>query len=345
MIEKYYEPKYLYGLLKELSPINAFFRKNYFAEKITFTTESVTFEHMNADRGALPFANPNLPAPVVGRTGYSARRYTPPLLSGSRVINLQTLEQKLAGEAPYNSGIDPATRAAEIAANDLEDLQGRIQRKEEILCSQLKQNGKIIIDENAVDGVVDYGFTNLEDITASSDKWTANYDILGKLADTSDKLLQNGINADMLILGKTAAEALLSNTKIAKLLDNRRMNFGDIVPGKLANGVQYLGKLIAPGVYLDLYIYRDFYKADDGTITPYIDDGTVIMQSSQEKNYMLYGAVTYIDNNGSDFVCVNDYAAYLSTSQDPPVRKLIVASRPLPMPAQINSWYVLKNVV
>lgn len=344
MIEKYYEPKYLYGLLKELSPINAFFRKNYFAEKITFPTETVTFERMNAYRKAASFFNDDMPAPVDKREGYSVRSYKPQLIGKSRVIDIPAIKNKLAGEAPYNSGVSPEERAAEIAANDLEQLQGAIQRKEEILCSKLKQDGKIIIDGDAINGVVEYGFTNIEE-TASADKWASGYDILGKLEATSDKLLQDGINPDMLILGKKAADALLANTKIAKLLDNRRINFGEIVPGGLANGVQYLGKLIAAGVYLDLYLYRDFYKDDDGQVKPYIDDGTVIMQNSQEKNYMLYGAVNYIGDDDEFVTSMNDYVPYTITSKDPPVKKLIVASRPLPMPAQINSWYVLKNVV
>lgn len=344
MIEKYYEPKYLYGVLKELAPVNAFFRKNFFTQTVTFPTESVTFENMKADKRPLPFSHPDMPAPVIGRTGYSARRYTPPLVSGSRVINFHTLESKLPGESPYNSGVDIEQRAAELAANDLEELQAGIQRREEIMCCELKQNGKILVDSDAVNGVIEYGFENLE-LATSSDKWTGSYDILGKLQEVNKKLLQQGTNGDMLILGVKAADALLSNTKIAKLLDNRRMNFGDLAPADLANGIQYLGKLAAPGLFCDIFCYNDFYFDEaSGKMKSYIDEGTVILQSSQEKNFMLYGAVAYIDNNGSDFVSASEYAPYVAVSQNPPVRQLIVASRPLPMPADVSSWFVLKDV-
>lgn len=346
MIEKYYEPKYLYGVIKELAPVNAFFRKNFFNQTVAFPTESVTFENMKADKRPLPFANPDMPAPVVGRTGYSARNYTPPLVSGSRVINFHTLESKLPGESPYNSGIDIETRAAELAANDLEELQAGIQRREEIMCAQLKQNGKIIIEENSIDGVIEYGFENIETAgTGTIDKWTAGYDVLGKLQEINKKLLMQGTNGDMLILGTKAADALINNTKIAKLLDNRRVNFGEITPSQLADGVQYLGKLAAPGLFVDLFCYNDFYFDEkSGEMKSYIDESTVILQSSQEKNFMLYGAVAYIDANGNDFVSANEYVPYVAVQQNPPVRQLIVASRPLPMPADISSWYVLKDV-
>lgn len=344
MFERYYEPKYLYGLLKELAPVNAFFRSKFFTEEIPFSSESVTFENMRASRRLLPFANGEMPAPVVGRSGYQARNYTPPLVSGSRVINVKTLESKLPGENEY-SGMSPDDRAAMMAASDLEELQAGIQRTEEYLCARLKEDGKIILDGEGVNGVVEYGFTNTETAgTSDNDKWLAGYDVLGKLQSTARKLYQSGTNPDMLILGTKAADALLSNSKIAKLLDVRRMNFGDITPDKISDGVQYLGKLVSVGLYLDLYCYSDFYISEDGEVSPYISEGTAIMQSSRERDFMLYGAVSYVDSSG-EFVSVsNSYVPYTVTTYDPPQKKLIVASRPLPMPRDINSWYVLKEV-
>lgn len=346
MIEKYFEPKYLYGVIKELSPVNAYFRKNFFNQTVTFPTESVVFEHMKADKQPLPYANQDMPAPVIGRSGYSARRYTPPLIAGSRVINLHTLESKLPGETPYNSGVEIEERAAELAAQDLEELQAAIQRREEIMCAELKQTGKITIDGDAVNGVIEYGFENIEKAgSASLDKWTSGYDVLGKLQEVNKKLLMQGTNPDMIILGVKAADALLSNTKISKLLDNRRMNFGEITPDKLADGVQYLGKLAAPGLFVDLYCYNDFYRdSKTGEMKSYIDESTVILQSSTEKDFMLYGAVAYIDKNGDDILSSNEYVPYVVVQQNPPQRQLVVASRPLPMPADIRSWYVLQDV-
>ncbi|MBQ6111385.1 MAG: major capsid protein, partial [Synergistaceae bacterium] len=79
-----------------------------------------------------------------------------------------------------------------------------------------------------------------------------------------------------------------------------------------------------------------------GMNKPLIDEGTAILQSSQERNMMLYGAVTYIKDN-EYAVSMGRYVPYVVTSQDPPVRKLILSSRPLPMPMDNESWYVLKN--
>lgn len=345
ILEKYYEPKYLFGVLKKTEPVNLYFRKNFFGETFTYTSESVTFEFMKSGRGLARAMNEDMPAPVIGRKGYKAQKFTPPFIGGSRVITRRTLESKLPGESEYNSGLSPEDRAAQIVANDLEELQAAIQRKEEYMCARVKQDGKLIFQDEGVNNEIDYGFKNIE-VCASSDKWTSNYDILGKLREMNRKLLETGNNPDMLIMGYQAAAALMENTKIAKLLDNRRLNFGDIAPEKLQGGVQYLGRLLAVGLYLDLYCYADFYYDwDHGTVMPYMDTDAVIMQSSGERNLMLYGAVSYIDANQQEVSVTGEYVPYIAVSYDPPVKKLIVASRPLPMPRDIDSWAVLKAVV
>ena len=63
-------------------------------------------------------------------------------------------------------------------------------------------------------------------------------DILGNLGDWVDQVLVGGFaNVDMAILGKTAKKHLFNDAKVQKMLDNRRMNIGEINPRDLPNGV------------------------------------------------------------------------------------------------------------
>ena len=100
------------------------------------------------------------------------------------------------------------------------------------------------------------------------------------------------------------------------------------------------------GVYVNVYEYDEYYEDSDGNLQPLIDPKTVIMQSSRERNIMLHGAVTYLDQRTNDYVTdMAEYVPYTVSSYDPPVKKLIVSSRVLPMPRDVDSWLVLKNVV
>jgi len=349
-MQDYYEPKTLRGVIKKTLPLRTFFKTRFFNNPVTFPTETVSFEFQEGKRRLAPFVNPRLGSESIMRDGYEVRTYQTPLVAPNRPITLDTLMRKGLGELPYNSGVTPEERAAKIAAQDILDLQDTIWRREEQMCARVKQDGKLIIKGRGVNQTVDYGFNNIVTLAAAK-RWTPTFDILGQLSEFADELHKDGVNPDMLILGRDAAKALLDNEKIQKLLDNRRIELGEIHPSELENGVTYLGRLISIGVALELYTYDEWVPDEndldaDGRpkLKPIVDPETVIMQSSRERNSMLYGAVTLIDNK--DFVTyMEEYVPYSWFTQDPPQKFLSIRSRPLPMPHDLKSWIVLKGVV
>ena len=339
----YYDPKYLRGSITKIQPERLFFRNRFFSESVTFPTKTVTFEFASNSRRLLPYATEHTGSVPVDRNPYQANTFTAPLLSGSRTITPDSLAMKLLGESPYNSGMTPDQRARELAAQDLVDLTEALYRQEEYMCARLKQDGKLTIDADGVSAEVDYGFTGIENVT-SANKWTATYDILGKLSKMARELRKNGVNPDMLIVGAEVAEALNANEGVLKLRHDALVDVP--APDSLEDGITYVCQLKAPGVYVNVYEYDEYYADADGNLQPLIDPKTVIMQSSRERNIMLHGSVEYIDQRTNEYVAaMAEYVPYVVSSYDPPIRKLIVSSRVLPMPRDIASWLVLKNVV
>lgn len=345
MSVNYYDPKTLRGVIRKVQPVRTFFKSRFFAESVTFPTETVSFEFYENKRRLAPYANIRVGSEPLNRDGYEVKTYQAPLLSPQRVITNDTLAMKLLGEQPYNSGVNPDERAAKIAANDLNELLDSIARRQEYMCARVKQDGKLTITAQGLNEVVDYGFTNIE-TCAAADKWTSSYDILSKLKSKATLLRKNGVNPNMLILGTNAAEALLDNTKVAKLLDLRRVDVGEIRPQELEDGVEYLGRLAMPGLFCDIYSYNEFYyDSDSGDSFPYLDVDCAILQSANESNTMLYGAITYIDDKTREYVTeMNEFVPQTWSEINPPVKHISVSSRPLPMPHDINGWAVLKEV-
>ena len=150
--------------------------------------------------------------------------------------------------------------------------------------------GTIPIVGEGVNEVIDFGFTNK--ITLSGEnKWGGTKaDILGNLGDWTDKVLTGGFaNVDMAILGKEAKKKFFADANVQKMMDNRRMNMGEINPRDLPNGVKYLGHLTDPS--LDLYAYGEVYYDDwtnpeEPATKPLIPDNAVILISSHP-NYMM----------------------------------------------------------
>ena len=341
----YYEPKFLRGVIDKALPLRLFFRTRFFSEQVTFPTRKVSFEFMKDTRRLMPYARAGKLSVPVDSQGYSLRSYEPPLVSGYRSITEATLEQKLFSEEEWNTGQTPADREPKLIARFLMELQDMIYRKEEYMCARIKQDGKLVINENDFAAEVDYGFTKIETVK-SADKWNANADILGQLSEKANDLRKDGINPDMLILGAKASQALLKNDAILKLRHDMLIDVRPPLPNELENGLNYLCQIRAPGLFLNCYEYLEYYRDDaTGQALPLIDDSTAILQSSQEKNMMLYGAITYINDEENTVTAMSEYVPYTITLKEPPEKRLIVSSRPLPMPVDVDAWSVLKNVI
>ena len=347
----YYTPKFLLGVIQETIPLRTFFKTRYFSNPVMFPTEEVSFEFQEKRRRLAPYVNPKLGSEAIERDEYGVKTYGTPYISPKRVITNDTLMNKLLGEPTYNSGLTPEDRAAKIAAQDILDLQDTIWRREEYMCARVKQDGKLTIKGTGINEVVDYGFENIAVLDAS-DRWTPTSDIMGQLQNIAQEMRRDGVNPDMLILGSAAANMLMQNEKYLKLLDNRRVEIGEIKPGELEKGVGYLGRMIVPGAMFDLYTYEewvpdtnDLDANGEPKLKPIIDPETVIIQNSGERNSMLYGAITRIDKQGNHVTYMREYVPYSWFTEDPPQKFISISSRPLPMPHDLKSWYVLKGVV
>ena len=350
-MKDYYDPKTLMGVIKKTTPLRMFFKTRFFSNHVFFPTDTVSFEYQEDRRRLAPYTNPRLGAEVIERDEYSVQSYETPFIEPSTVITDDTLAQKVLGESEWNSGMSPEDRAAVIAAQDIIKLQDTIWRREEYMCARVKQDGKLTIKGRGVNKVVDYGFENVVTVSAS-DRWTPTFDIMGQLTTIAREMRKDGVNPDMLILGSKAQEMLLSNEKFLKLLDNRRVEIGEIKPSELENGVGYLGRMIVPGAMFDLYSYEEWIPDDTEkdangkpVLKPIIDPETVIIQSSRERNSMLYGAITYVNRGGNFVTQMTEYVPRRWWTENPSQKFMSIASRPLPMPHDLKSWYVLKGVV
>ena len=347
-----YTPQTMRGVLKRALPLRTFFLSRFFRNVVTFPTDSVFWEVSEDKRRLAPYVNPRLGSQAVERDGYKAKSYTPPLVAPERPITNDTLAQKLLGEALINSGITPAERAAKIMAQDLLDLDNMITRREEFMCARVKQDGLLTIKGRGVNYVEDYEFENIVEV-ATGDVWGTTSDLLGQLDAGAQELSKYGVNADMLILGSDAAKAFLNNEKILKLLDIRRVEMGEIAPRSLESGIRYLGRIASAQVTVDVYGYSEWYPDEedldaDGNpkLKPMVDPETAILQSSTEDNSMLYGAVTLMNQKTEEFETHMDPRVPDSWITKRPAQRFVsISSRPLPMPHDLKSWMVFKNVV
>ncbi|WP_028551750.1 major capsid protein [Paenibacillus sp. UNC451MF] len=340
-----YEPRTLLKAVKQMPSASTFLKSTFFGGKPnTFVTEAVDVDYKKGRRKMAPFVSPRLAGQVLDREGIVTQTYKPPMVKPKKILTVGDLQLRTMGEHIY-SGKSPDERAIELLAEDLLELEETITRREEWMAAQVMFTGKVDMIGEGVDQTLDFNFTN-KLILSGTEKWTdPNSDPIKTLATLRLSVIQkSGLTADMAILASDVVPDFINHPLVMKLYDNKGMNIGKIDPKLLPNGVTYLGTVVTTG--MDLYSYDEWYLDDDTDPDnpeekPMVPNGYILVASSRAQSSMCYGAVTLA--KGETFVTYEGARIPDSWMQkDPAARFVQINSRPLPVPHEVDSWYVCK---
>lgn len=284
-----------------------FLKSRYFPDGVTFGTDEVLVEYKDGNQKIAPFVAPEVGGKVVKRDGYTVKSYQPAFIAPKRALSVDTLKKKGFGEAYYNQ-LSPAERALAITADDMAEMDEMIVRREEAMCAEVLQNNALTMNHYSDDNnllevkhIFYYDGDANDAIYTPSAAWgTADADILGDCAAIALSMKKRGLAATDVILGTEAADALLNDEKIQKLLDNRNYNIGVIDPTEQFDDAVLLAQLNCKGHKLNFIQYTGTYEAEDGTIKDYINSTDIIV-TAPGCGQTNYGAITQIDYGQADF--------------------------------------------
>jgi hypothetical protein len=334
--------------IEMMKPVRTFLRDTFFPNFDTFPTEKVDVDFKKGKRKMAPFVARNKGGITVDRQGFRTDAYEAPYIAPQRVLTKNDLANRMPGENVYSTRT-PEQRAQELLAKDLAELDEMITRREEWFCREVLLNGKVTIkgwvDEiggtKYVEDTIDFGFTNKE-ILVGADAWNADTcDMYGDLKRIRLQIIQkSGQNPNTVVMASNVTDLFINNSAIQKLLDIRNLTVGAIQPRIQQDGVTYIGTLVSLG--LELYTYDEWFIDDDGIEYPMLPDDYLIMGRTG-MGTRLYGAVTQLEESDGEF---HTYEAtrvpkvWKDVNND--TKMIRVASRPLPKPEDVDSWFVLK---
>lgn len=343
-----YDPRVMFDAVINRPPVHTFLRDMFFKpENIrTFDTGHVDVDYYKGRRRMAPFVNPRLKGKSMNREGFTTKTYQPPQIKPDRIITTDHIRPRLPGDNIYTRR-SPADRAAIIMAQDILELDEFITRREEWMYAQVLFTGKVHMIGEGVNEELDFQFTQKETLSGTS-LWThADSDPFTYLFDRRKMVVQNsGINPDILLMSSDVVPVFVQHPKIMKILDKKAVEVGRIDPRILPNGATYVGTLSALG--LDIYSYDEWYldedtDPDNPTEKPMIPAGTIMLGSTRAKFNTYYGAVDLVDPDTKRFITVEgDRVPQSWVTIDPPARTLQLNARPLPVPHEVNSWWVAK---
>lgn len=339
-----YSTRTMMTAIEKMMPVRSFFKDTFFNRTETCLTEDVDVDYKKGKRKMAPFVAPRVGGKVMDRQGFRTQSYKTPRIAPVRVLSKDDISTRLMGENVY-SKTTPEERAAQILGKDLAELDEYISRREEWMCREIITTGKVTmkgyIDDtttNTIDEVVDYGFTNKETLIDAA-KWdTATAEIYADLKRWRLAVIKSSGRApNVCIMASDVADKFINNAKIQSLFDKKNIIVGDINPIIKDDAVTFIGKITALG--LEIYSYDEWFLDDDGVEQPMMPAKTVILARTDMAK-RIYGAVTQMDESGEFITIEGERVPKKWSDPENEVKKIKVTSRPLPVPEDIDDWYV-----
>lgn len=345
---------YMAGLVQEIVPPATFFRDRYFPTNLAtdiFAADKVLVEYKDGDRKLAPFVVDRKGDVLINRKGYEVHEFEAPMVAPSRLLTLDDLSKRGFGEALY-AGSTPAERAVSLQLSDLADLESRITRREEWLAAQTMINNGFTAVEMIDDKVkvnsfevkyYDAGEGNPAQY-AVNNEWDNGGDFWKDVQAMCENLADRGLPATDLVVGTDVAHFILDDEVMAKRLDNRRMEFGNIVPKNLTAGVTWLGRLNFGGFELDIFVVRETYVDDNGVVQRFFPTKSA-MVTAPNAGRLMYAQITQIEPDNQYHTFAQRRVPKFVVDRDKDTRKLRLATRPLAAPNHKAPWMYAPNVL
>lgn len=344
-----YKTKTMLAAIEMMTPVTSFLRDRYFISDAgdVFPTEEVLVEYRDASGNKLaPVVMPRKGAISVERDGYYTRKMAPPLVAMERPLTIDDLNKKGFGENLF-SDRKAAERQTEILLRDLEDFDRMHTNREEYIAAKcMFENGYVLrqyADKYGDGEYTEYIMKFYDEgenpaVYTPGVKWNeSESDKMADLYQMIRMLTSVGNAASEVLLGADAADEILNDTKIQKLLDLNNYRIGSIEPVALPQGAARLGRLNVRGHMIDLLTYDGTYiDEDDGKVKPYVPPKQICV-TAPGAGRALYGAVTQIEQSTGEFQSyANKRVPRYYTGKD--ARELRVSSRPLLIPRTKNPF-------
>lgn len=288
---------------------------------------------------------------------YTNKGFVPPIFKEQGAVHAYDTIKRRPGVDPYN---DPSFAAAAIeeAFTIFHKLDRKIRRSVELMASQVLQTGVLTLTDEAGNVLYTLDFQpKATHIATVGTTWALDGttgDPLSDLSALGDVVRRDGKHVPTdLDFGKSAWQRFTANAKVQKLLDNRRMEIGQIRPQARGQGASYRGNIWIDHYEYRLWMYDGWYKhPQTGLPTTYIHDDKVIMTCETGRLDLSYGSIPRIRGPQSEALpflprrmSSGDRGLDLTTNAwfTPDGENLMVSAgtRPLTIPTAIDTFACL----
>lgn len=331
-----FQTRAMAAAMRQETKSGRFLLDTLFSRVETHDTETIDIDIIKGKRRMAPFQTPRVEGKLVEKLGFTTNSYKPAYVKPKKVLEAsEIVDNRGAGQNVYAMQT-PQQRAGIKLAEELNELEEMISRREEWMCAQQLVNGYVDVVGDGVNYRIDLNLdANHKIVLAGSDMWTDDNatpnDDLAVWARLISK--DAGLSANTLIGNSLTIGTYLKHPTVKDALNTRRIDLGLLKPEDLGDGVSYFGQIAVDGKVLEVYSYDEWYVDDAGNEQSMIPDGQVVLTSTKADFRRHYGA---IKDKKAGYVAMPRFPKTWE-QEDPSMEFLMVQSAPLPATHQIDA--------
>lgn len=331
-----YDTHTVLGVMEELEPVSSYWLDLCFPTTMTFDTEEIDFEKLTNLRKLAPFVAPTAQGRPIYSKGSTVRTFKPAYIKPKDAITPNRMLKRRPGELLNPVPMTPQARYNAAVADVARQHRDAILRRLEWMAAQSVINGSLVIaDQDYPERVISFGRASNHTVTKGSGTyWTTSYDIIAdiELWRTRMRRAAFGGPSNRLTVGAAVWDVMRRNTDLVKLLDTQIRGTDANFRTGIREGaeVEYVGRLSGT---LDVYVYSDYYQADNGDVVPFMSEKDVVLTGPNIQGVRAFGAI--LDNKAG----LQAMAMFpkMWDSEDPAQTNLMTQSAPLTVPVNPNA--------
>lgn len=340
MVDRLYSTIGLLGVLRARDKPTAWLRDRFFGNTpAMFNTAEIAFEKLKMRRKMAPFVSPRVAGKARRRRGRTMSTFEPAYVKPKNEVSPNENFVRLPGEN-LGGEMSPQQRFMANVTQTLYDQDDEITRREEWMCSQILQTGKVVVSgEDYPEVEVDFGRdAALTVALVTTSRWgETGVSPLNDLRTWATLVAtKSGGTVTNVTMGAEAAAIFQKDADVRAILDNRRQADGRFQLGPVTTGSEdmvaaYLGSI---GQF-DFWQYTQKVELDDDTVVDLFPDyGVHLDAPGAFAGLMAYGAIQ--DNR---VLRARRRWPSIWDEKDPSTTFLKTEAAPLPVPREVNGSF------
>lgn len=336
MSDELYKPRNMIAAIIRFDPVRTFFLDTFCkSPEEKHESDIIELDKYRSERSVSPFVSPLDEATRVKLSPYTTTTIVPPYIKEQGVITPKDLQTREIGSTIYDTPGAYGSRAEKKLGEILKELERRFQTTEEVMIAQALTTGVIVVKGPNVDAKITVGIPPSHKVTlAGQAAWSdhANCDIAANFRAWKRVIEEDsGYTPRVAVIGWKVADEIYASEKLAKLLDNRRIELGIIKPDQLPDGVDYLGML----ENVDVYVYNSTYKDQAGVKQYFMPPHKVLLGATQARAIRHYGPIYNLKNKAVVKRFPDSWE-----KEDGSARIVQMETSPLPFPHEPESYLI-----